>query len=265
MISQRFAKLVNHQSITVIVLALLLISHNCQAKVEVNVGGYYYPPFIDITPDNIRGITVTLLEILNRQQTQYHFNFVLTTAKRRYQDFSNNKFDVIFFENETWGWQQFPIEISNTYITGEEIYIALQKPKRGQSYFNTLTDKTIAGIKGYHYRLFNYKIEESELTTDYKIVLSKNHQRNIDLLLSENIDIAIVNRSYLQHYQMKFPAIKNKLLISNKLDQRYAHKTLLRKNGTIPVKSFNQLLQQLEENGALKRLWQQYGLDSKWP
>ncbi|WDE09835.1 substrate-binding periplasmic protein [Thalassomonas haliotis] len=236
---------------------------NLSAKTQMNVGGYYYPPFVEITNGKVSGITLTMLEMLNRQQDQYQFNFILTTSKRRYQDFTDKKYDVIFFENASWGWQNFPLEISETYLTGEEIFLALQKPGRGQKYFDNITDKIIAGILGYHYRFLNYSVDEATLASNHKIILSKSHDKNIELLLSEKVDIAVINRSYLQHYYYLHPKIKNKFLISNKLDQRYTHNTLIRKNSPITVKTFNHLLKKLHNNGSLKRLWQQYNLEPR--
>ncbi|WDE07582.1 transporter substrate-binding domain-containing protein [Thalassomonas viridans] len=242
-------------------LVLLSFSQQLSARTQVNVGGYYYPPFVEVSSGKVSGITLTMLEMLNRQQNQYQFNFVLTTAKQRYQDFSDKKYDMIFFENPAWDWQDFPLEISDVYLTGEEIFIALQKPGRGQKYFDNITDKLIAGILGYHYRFLDYNIDELELTLNYEIVLSENHQDNLDLLFAEKVDVVIINRSYLQQYFHRHPKKKNKLLLSDKLDQRYTHCTLIRKNSPITVKSFNLLLKQLKNNGSLKHLWQQFGLE----
>ncbi|WP_281557069.1 transporter substrate-binding domain-containing protein [Thalassomonas sp. RHCl1] len=257
-----FTHLPSSKPAIAVILALLFFSPYLSAKIQVNVGGYYYPPFVEVTDGKASGITLTMLEILNRQQDQYQFNFILTTAKRRYQDFIAKKYDVIFFENSSWGWQDFPLEISEVYLTGEEIYLALQRPGRGQKYFDNITDKIIAGILGYHYRFLDYNIDEVTLTANSEIILSENHQTNIDLLLSEKVDIAVINRSYLQQYFYRHPNIRDKFLISDKLDQRYTHNTLIRKNSPITVKAFNLLLKQLKSNGSLKRLWQQYHLDS---
>ena len=243
-------------------MALLLFSQCSSAKTQVNVGGYYYPPFVELSSGKVSGITLAMLEMLNRQQDKYQFNFVLTTAKNRYRDFADQKYDLIFFENPAWDWQGFPLEISDVYLTGEEIFIALKKPGRGQKYFDEITDKLIAGILGYHYRFADYNIDELELTLNYDIVLSETHLDNLNLLLKEKVDLVIINRSYLQHYFFRQPEKKSKFLLSDKLDQRYTHSTLIRKNAPITVKNFNRLLKQLKDNGSLARLWQQFGLEA---
>ncbi len=245
----------------ILFLCLVLTSHASFAKIQVNVGGYYYPPFVDITSKKVSGLSLSMIEILNKQQDKYHFNFILTTAEHRYQDFKDNKYDIVLFENIAWGWQAYPVSPSDVYLTDKEVYIALKKSDRDQSFFQRLNNKVIAGIEGYHYRLFDYKIKKSEIEQNFTVTLAKKHNQNINAILNNTADIAIVNWSYLQGYLLKYPEIKHKILIADKLDQRYTHSTLIRKNSVIDVKTFNHLLKLMKQNGALDQLWQQYGLE----
>jgi hypothetical protein len=79
------------------------LSMNAHARQDVKVGGYEFQPFVDIDRNmKARGLTLELIDPLNQHQKQYRFTFVPTTARRRYQDFEAQNFDMLFFENPNW-------------------------------------------------------------------------------------------------------------------------------------------------------------------
>jgi len=70
-----------------------------------------------------------------------------------------------------------------------------------------------------------------------------------------------VSISYLDDFFKENQDKKGQLLISEKLDQRYNHTILLRRNAIIDVKEINILLTKMEKAGVLSRLWKKYGIE----
>ncbi len=144
-----------------IAFSIFCITLSAAAKpIEVRVGGYVFEPYI-VEEDNGKwtGLTIDLIEALNKQQKDYFFKLVHTSAIRRYDDFKSGFFDLIFFEDLKWGWKDIPTQYSDVFLTGGEFFVALKtktndtglREKRNQEFFKKLNGKRIAGVRGVHY------------------------------------------------------------------------------------------------------------------
>jgi len=235
------------------------------SQTVIKVGGYEFPPFVDTkNKEGFHGATLDLINALNKTQNEYRFEFFLTSSKRRYLDFAEDRFDLILFENIAWGWSGHPVETSNTFMEGGEVYIAFKREGRDQSFFEGIETKRIAGILGYHYGFASFNADESFLSSHYNVLLSSDHLRNIRLILTnrpELAEVAIVTRSYLAEFLNEYPEHQEKLLISEKFDQEYHHSALVRKQGDISVEQINGLLQKLEKEGFIQNLRRRYGIE----
>ncbi|WP_076919050.1 amino acid ABC transporter substrate-binding protein [Pseudoalteromonas sp. SK18] len=224
--------------VTLILLALLGFSvEEAHAKTVVKVGGYEFPPYIEIVDGRASGLTVELISELNKMQHSYHFELVLTTPIRRFKDYQKGLFDSVFFENPDWGWLQGNNIISNSPViaTDSEVFIALKQFAKSQAWFDNLENRTLVGILGYHYPLANYESNPSVLENEYKMTLLSNHKRSIELVLKKRSDSAIVTRSYLNQYFSKYPKSKHLLLVSERIAQTYNHQLLLRPTHTLDI------------------------------
>lgn len=248
------------------IFILLIISFfwfdSVSAESRVNVGGYIFPPFVEESDDGlVSGITIDMLEALNLIQDKYKFHFVLTSPRRRYQSFKHNSFDMLFFEDIQWEWEQHSIEATQVFLTGGEVFIALKENVKAKDYFNQLNDKSIAGVLGYHYQFAQFNSDPDYLKSKLNIYLSSDIDRNIQLVLKGRIDVAIVTKSYLNKFLLENSAVRSKLAISKKLDQEYHHTILVRK-GTIPgVVEMNALIDKLIETGEFTKILNKYGIE----
>ncbi|MGR6874098.1 hypothetical protein ACU6U9_17730 [Pseudomonas sp. HK3] len=158
-------------------LAVIICILNSQLtfanQIEVKVGGYLFPPFIDMDGKNTYGLTIDLIELLNQQQSEYHFKFIPTSPKRRYIDFKNNVFDALFFENINWSWQQYDINASNVFLSGGEAFFTQKTENRNKSYLRDLKGKNIVAILGYHYHFLNNITDVKTLKKHFDITLVK--------------------------------------------------------------------------------------------
>ena len=243
-----------------ILALLLLVGQNALCSTLVNVGGYMFPPFVETKSGNPQGLTIDLIELLNHQQTEFDFQFVLTSPKRRFHDFRRKAIDVLFFESKQWGWQDHPISASKVFLKGGEVYITKNVDNKDQSYFNNLTNKTLAGILGYHYKFADFESNEIILKQKFNIKLASNPKTIINQILSRQSDIGIVTRSYLAKAMVNNPSYKDKLLVSEKMDQTYFHTILVRDRTSISTDKINELLEKISKNGSLDKLLKKYGL-----
>lgn len=228
--------------------------------VKVHVGGYLFPPFVQVHNNEISGLTLDLIDLFNKAQSDYEFTFVLTSPKRRYSDFERGDFDVMFFENKKWSWQEFNIDESQVFLSGGEVFIAKVEPGRDQSFFDDLEHKNLVAILGYHYHFANNITDIKELNEKFNIRLVNSPEIVINQIINNKSEIGIATYSYLQRQIKLTPKLKETLLISNHFDQVYEHRILVRSNHQLNIKTINALLNQVKRSGELQKLLNKYGL-----
>ncbi|WP_166268747.1 transporter substrate-binding domain-containing protein [Marinobacter caseinilyticus] len=253
------------KSIGNILFAGLVLS--CGAAVaesRVVIGAYNFPPIASVTTTGkVSGLLADLVNELNTRQSDYAFVLFKTAPKRRYLDFQQGHYDTIFFESTQWSWQAVENQATPPLLMDEDVYVALKKPGRDQSFFDHLPQRRIVAMLGYHYGFANFETDEQRLRQNFDILLSHNHRRNIELLLIDRpsaAEIAIVSRSYLALHFTLNPTDQARLLISNKVDQRYALRALTRPDGPISADTLMALLNPLIQDGTYAALVKRYNL-----
>jgi len=244
------------------ILALLL-GGTASAREIVKVGGYEFGPFVDLdATGKPGGLTFALIDALNHYQDRFSFQFVLTSPNRRYKDFEDHKFDVIFFESPDWGWteKKLPVDASQVFLNGGERYIALARPGRDQDYFNRQADKRMVGILGYHYGFTGYESDPAVLAKTFHMILVTDNAASIEMILKDRGDIAVVTDSYLARYLKSHPGTADKLLVSERFDQHYAHRILVRRDIALTVADIDRLLAAMTKDHTLSRLWHDFGI-----
>jgi len=246
---------------TAIFILFVLTSATVSAAEEVNVGGYIFPPFVEKDEKGkISGMTVDLIDALNKIQSDFTFKLVLTSSRRRYVAFEQGQFDVLFFESLVWGWENTPIDSSKVFLKGGEVFIALASKAKNQNYFKNLKDKSISAMLGYHYQFAGFNADPDYLRSHYNIHLSSNEKTNIQLVLAGQMDVAIVTKSFLDRFVQDTPDAKTKLIVSEKLDQEYNHTVLLRKDINLSVEKMNQLIDKLTQSVEYSKILDKYGI-----
>jgi polar amino acid transport system substrate-binding protein len=243
------------------ILVSYLLSASAFAAEIVKVGVYDFPPYAFIS-DKTTGITVQMLAAMNKLQQKYEFIAVPTTARRRYSDFEKEKFDMLIFESKNWGWEKYPIDVSQAFVTGAEVYVAQAKPGRGQDFFSDFKNKAMIGVLGYHYQFAGFNAEQKYLENNFNLLQTDSQKKSLELILNDRGDIAVLSKEYLNYHFSQSPEDKSKLLISKKFDQIYQHTILVRKNSSPSISYINLLLEQIRQKGTLKPLWEKYGLEA---
>lgn len=222
------------------ILCCLYSSTFAESKV-VNVGGYNFPPFS--TSNGKSGIVYDLIQKLNKSQTKYKFVFSHTSPSRRYRDLKNRKIDLIFFEDELWGWStsNIPYQKTSILLNGGENFVALAKPDRDQKFFDTFQGKKVRAIFGYHYNFADMKTDP-EILRKKGISLGQTDEENVNDLLNERVDIIVINSFNVESLLKSRPGLASKLLISSKKDQIYQLRILLNDNSPVSATEIEKMV-----------------------
>lgn len=244
-----------------LLLLAALAATPAAARDPVVVGGYAFPPYVE-TAANARpsGLTIDLIDALNRMQDRYEFRFFLTTPTRRYQDFGAGRFDALLFEMPEWGWQGIPVQVSPQIATDGEVYIALAQAGRGQGFFDEVGSRRIAGILGYNYGFAGFRSDPEELRKRFDIVLVNDHAATIELVLRGRVEIGVVTESFLARHLATRPEDRGRLLISQRRDQVYSHRVLARPGLVPSADEIAGMIAAADRRGLLAPLWQRHGL-----
>ena len=246
-----------------LILLFITTASFAEEPISVSVGMYPFAPFVESKGSlGEVGMTLDLVAALNKAQKKYYFETLLIPPKRRYQSFKDGHYDVIFYESLSWGWQDVKVDVSKVYQEGGEVYVALKKPDRNQSYFTDFNNKRMIGIAGFHYGFANFNSDEEYLIKEFNMMLTPYNDRNIKLLLKDRGDIAIITQAYLQRFLLDTPDLKPQLLISEKMDQIYNHTVLLRPGISPSIDEMNDMLEHLKKTGEMDKLLAKYGLHS---
>lgn len=197
------------------------------------------------------GVSNDIVTELNKIQNKYAFTHELVPTKRMKELAATGKVNIVAFSNVKWGWNESQVQSSEVLVNDKDLYFSLKEEGRGQSFFDSFKSLSIVGVKGFHY---NFNKNESTFigVQDEKAV--------IDLLLLKRGDIGVASSLNLQHLSLKKPEVYSRLLVADKYDSVYTRSFLVVNGGPISVEELNKLLYKMRSSGALKRIYDKYGL-----
>lgn len=233
-----------------------------KAETEVRVIGYDFPPYVE---NGMNGLTPALLALLNSNQSEFKFTFVPTSPARRYLDLIDGRGHMILFEMPEWGWLEYENQtvVSREIMKGGEVYIAVAVEGRKQSFFDDIGSKSIAAYFGYHYGFAGFNADPDFLTSNYNIVLNHRHERNINLVIYDRVDVGVVTESYLSRYLNDHASLRDQFLISNTHDQIYSLRAIAGPASPITVSQLEGILDTVKADGALVKLFQRFGIENQ--
>lgn len=148
-------------------------------------------------------------------------------------------------------------------MKGGEKYVTANQDNRDQSFFDNLTSKTINAYIGYHYGFANFNADQNWLRQNFRIGLHSSHERILDLILKNKVDIGVITLSYLKKHFYANPQLRSKLLISDRFDQHYSLRALVRNGAPIKASQLEHLLDRLKQNKQLRGLFIANGLEDQ--
>jgi len=249
-----------------LLLCALLPLALCADEVErkkIKVGGYIWSPFIELHGRSYQGLTLDFIDAANQVQGDFEFEFVLTTPENRHKDFYNKKFDMIFFEDIDWGWNAYPVVASKPLAKGTELYFALNKHERNQVFFQDMAEKSMSAVKGFHYAFAQNNTNDAYLKEHFNIRLHDNPSAVLHDVLQGRTEIGVINSLTLEAAIARNPKIKNAILIGKKFDQDFVLSILARKDIPMTIEQVNLMIDRVEKEGMMAKLWEKYRIDPK--
>lgn len=229
------------------------------AAEEVRVGGYLFPPYVELVDGNPNGLTLDVIAAVNAAQDRYRLSFVPIAAATRQADLAAGKYHMILFESPAWGWDAARIAISPPLLQGAEIFVALAQPGRGQGYFRSLKAKRIAAMRGYHYRFAEMVTDPAILKRRFGVELVEDPGDALQAILDEQADIALMSDSYLRRLLHEVPEFADTLLVGDTPDQRYDLSALTAANRRSLMEAIAPLLRDVLDAPDFQPILQGYG------
>ncbi|MCH8497819.1 MAG: transporter substrate-binding domain-containing protein [Marinobacter sp.] len=245
-------------------LWLMALSLPLAAEITITVGAYNYPSIALIDDQGaLRGLAGDVLAELNQRQSDYHFVFQETAPKRRYMDFEQRRYDVILFESPSWSWQAYRHYATRPFLSDQELYVALAKPERDESFFDDLQSRALVAIFGFHYGFAGNNPDDIKLTERFNIDLSHSHRRNLELILADRpaaAEVAVVSRSFLASFKAQRPEDYARLLVSERVDQHHDLAAIVHPEAPVTAETLESMIDLLVADGTFAKLAAQYGI-----
>ena len=228
-----------------------------QAAQVVRIAAVHFPPYV-VRPEKGEGggLLVKLVSAMNAAQHDYQFVMVPTSVPRRYRDFAQGRIDIAIFENPQWGWAGIAHDRVDMGLEDAEVFVASRAPRRGQSYFDDLSDKRLAVFSGYHYAFADFNADPKYLAEHFSLTSTYSHDSNLLMVARGRADVAPVTRSYLIEFMSRYRSDARQLLVSERVDQVYRQYALLRPGARIDAAHFSQLLENLRTDGTLAAIFE---------
>ena len=239
-------------------VAVLMMMQPASAQQSAKIGAYYFPPYATNSVEGMGGMVADLVVAMNEAQDAYVFEIVPTSSTDRYADLEAGRFDMLAFENIAWGWQDMPVDASEVYMGGSEIYVAAADAPGGQAFFDNITDHKIAAVYGFHYGFAGFNGDPAYLQTNYSVEQPLTPSTSLYHVLDGRVDIAVVSDLFLKMFLAEHAQYQDRFLIGDTPDQTYEHSFVVARDRGPSVEELNTIIDQLRDNGTFNRLMESY-------
>jgi len=257
-----FNRKIKHLS-QVIVISFITFS---ALATTVKIGAYVFPPYFErVAGGKYQGVIPEFIENINKFQADFKFELYETSPKRRYQDFTEEKFDGIFFESPEWGWgdhvSKGQLVFEGDVVLDGEVFISGSNHKGDNDYFKNLEGKSIGLYLGYHYKFADFNSDEHFLKEKFNAFVSSSHDRNIERVYNNRLDMAIVTKLYIKKYMNEHPRIASKIFVSDVIDQDYRLKFGLRKSLSLKESKISKIINDFLKSNEYREIIKKYSLE----
>ncbi|WP_419905842.1 substrate-binding periplasmic protein [Kiloniella sp.] len=246
--------------IFLLINSALLNSVEAIETVRINIT--HFPPFY-IVSNNApsTGLGIDLIKAMNEIQSDYRFETIEISPRRRHHLFDKGVYDVSLFDHIQWGWDEAKVEITDVYLSGGERYIALASNVTNQTYFNDLPNKKIGAILGYHYNFADFESDPDKLNDRFDITLVDKQIQILKLVLGNRVEVGVITETYLLQYLQTHKNLKDLISVSNTYDQPYNFIGIVRKNGPISAKKLEHIIHSVTQAPEYRWIEIKYGIN----
>jgi len=225
------------------------------AQVRVVVASEPWSRVIYSDHDGVpRGPLVDLIEDMNQVQKHFRFEILIVPRMRLDSRFMDKTADVYPLRTTAWTAPELGLLATRTLLTSGDVYIARRdNPNGGRAVFKDLPRRSIAGVRGYHYRLFDNNPDEAYITSRFKAQLLTSNESVLKFVQAGHADVGIVPEAIMA-MSMADPALREQLIVGDVYDSKVELSNLVRRDGPISVAEMNEIVEALVKNGAVGKL-----------
>lgn len=251
--AQKVASLI--RLIASIAALTLCLTASAQARITVIVASESWDQLLYVGDKNEpKGVLADFIRRMDQVQDKFHFELSLYPRLRLDQIFIDKAADVYPLRTTEWTRPELGLLPTKTIVSSGDLYFAKRSNRfGGRKVFADLKSKNIAGVRGYHYRLFNNNADEAYIKKNFKAYLVASNEAVIKFVMADRTDIGIVPEVIMAQY-LKDPEMRAQLILADDYDSRVELSNLVRKAGPISVAEMNAIIDSLVKAGDVDKL-----------
>ena len=229
-----------------------------EKRIHIIVGMGSRPPFLDIHGEN--GAGPDILNVMNQVQNHFYFKFKYIPTKRKIKMIEDGLIDLMMWDNRSWGWADNKVVSSKALVNSKDIFIALNSENIEQKYFDSLENKVLAVVRGYHYQFLDFENDLNKFSEKYEFSSVRTEEAVIKMILAKRANIGVVSETALSWFLIRYPEYKNSIIASDRIDTFYSRHFVMPEQSALSGKEINEILKLADEKGLLAPIYRHYGL-----
>ncbi len=233
---------------------LWCLASSAQAQVKVRVATETWGQLMYLDKRNVpSGVIAEFVQRMNEVQTKYRFELTIYPRLRLDQVFIDKQADMYPLRTVAWTRPELGLLATRTVFSSGDVYFAHSSNRfGGRRVFADLKARKVAGVRGYHYRLFDNNPDEAYVRKQHGAYLVSSNEAVVNFVLADRADIGIIPEVIMAHY-LADPKMRAQLIVGD-YDSRAELSNLVRKDGPISVDDMNAIVDLLARAGDIDKL-----------
>nr|WP_281174849.1 transporter substrate-binding domain-containing protein [Kiloniella litopenaei] len=222
-----------------------------------------FPPFYTIQQNQpLSGLGIDLINAMNEIQSDYRFEVVEASPRRRHDMFKKGLYDISLFDHLSWGWTPEDVMVTRVFLRGGERYITARNKEVAPTLFKDISSRKIGAILGYHYNFANFETDPEKLKKRFDINLVTYQEQIIKQVLSHRVEIGVITETFLKKYLKENIEVRDRIVISENYDQEYNFVGIVRKEAAITATELENIILSVINSPKYQWIADEYGI--KW-
>ncbi len=242
-------------------LGMAVAAVAAQAQTRVVVATESWAQLMYLDGANVpRGVIADFIGRMNQVQDKFHFELTIYPRLRLDRVFLDKEADVYPVRTPLWVDPALGLLPTKTIFSSGDIYFAKKSnPFGGDKVFDDLKAKSIAGVRGYHYGLFNNNADEAYLRKHFRAYLLGSNESVLRFVLAGHADVGIIPEVIMTKYRQD-PLLRAQIIVASEFDSRVDFSNLVRRDGPISVAEMNAVVDLMIKSGDVGRLKLKLGI-----
>lgn len=236
-------------------LLLCMAAPAAQAQTKVRVATESWAPLMYLDDKNVpSGAMADFVNRMNAVQDKFRFELAIYPRLRLDRVFIDKEADMYPLRTVAWTRPELELLPTRTILTSGDVYVAHSKNRfGGHKVFTDIKRKRIAGVRGYHYQIFDNNPDEAYVKRNFNAYLVGTNEAVVKFVLADRADVGIIPEVIVAAY-LRNPKMRGKLIVADQYDSRFELSNLVRKDGPISVDDMNAVVELLVKSGDVDRL-----------